>query len=329
MPPQLRQGLVVNHRKQVLPPVKQFCNCYECKTTWSADPKSGNLVRGCYISTPEYKRHRAAENRRVVASARAVEAGVCTAPPSLTFASPPSLSSFQTVLPPINKLPSLNNPNQTSPLDQSNSNSDTQPNESDSSTSHNDVSTPSVASGSKPYRRKPQSRSRSGQTQVDFTFSKLRAIQSTFRINRVSDMVDNQPQTPLVFAIPPVHSSIPLDQLQGRNAEMWCRLDDAALANSNLIGHQEWLLGARGFIDEQVRSDRGQTRALAKVLLRHAVSEQAEARKAIQREWERQRLEAVTAGPNVVNTGVVLSNVQYISTHNFSRPLYVKALCQF
>jgi hypothetical protein len=68
-------------------------------------------------------------------------------------------------------------------------------------------------------------------------------------------MVENLSQKPLVFRIPSVYSSAPLETLPDCNTEMWCRLDDGTPVNSNIIGHQEWLASAHGFIEEHVKSD--------------------------------------------------------------------------
>lgn len=284
MPPQVKNGAVLNVRRQILPPTQLFCDCYECIVTFSIDPRSKNPVRGRYISHPEHKRHRAAENRRGIASARAAEAFVDSTPPILNLPTPPSLFSFQTVLHP-NTQPTSRVPD------------------------HPPTQENAMPAKATPSRRKPQSRTRSGEIQVDFVFSKLKGIQSTFRITRAPDMADNLVQNPLVFLTPPIHSSTPLEHLQIRNREHWCRLDDAASANSVLIGHEEWLLSARRFIEEHIKSDSPKSRVLAKSLLKHTISEQENVKQVIYQEWERQRLEAFTAGPHAVNTGDFVQNV--------------------
>lgn len=283
--PQLRNGVPRDQKKQQLPPKQRPCTCFECANTWTMDRATKALFRGQYIGITEWNQHRRHTLQAGIAEAHLAEAAIGLSLPSMEFPRHPDLFS-----PPFANHLTQNTKSQ---LDRSvggnSSNSSLLAHtRSDGSVSEqseelSDSDTPLVF-GRRLRRMRPREESEDA-----LTMRGLREI----KLSLEKQGTERSMSAPLVFAHPPSEYLV--------TGRISYELDDEASVNTDLIGEEEWLSGAKNEV-EGMKLNTSLARCTAKVLLADIDARLDAIFDLKTKEWHLQHNAAIASGENVYDS---------------------------
>lgn len=292
MPPHIHNGDIRGQHKQAYPVVQRFCACNECSEYWSIDRGSNLPVRGQYLGTEQWKRHRSRALKAGIASERLARTPDTPLIPPPLFTSPAPQPRAPPIPRPAPKVVPQTIPQPTPPTagpKLARATPQPVPATPQSATLKptpapaDPTPTPSSPKTSQPPSdHKIPRKIASGSIKFDFYKTKLKDIQRALKNSQVEDIVKLIKKDQLVFVhVPTQHSSAPPSYA----------LDGNIARNSTTIGHEEWLVQTRKFISTNLQKEHRDThsRLLAKTLITQVEKDLAYLRKEIVKEWERQR----------------------------------------
>lgn len=278
MPPSVHNGAARGQHKQAYTSVQRFCACYECSGFWSIDRGSNLPIRGQYLGTEEWKRHRSRALKAGIASERLARTpDTLLIPPPLFMPptpqprAPPIPRPAPRAVPQAVLQPMLHATPQPGPKP---TRATPQPAPA--------TPQPAPATPQPPSDHKIPKKTASGSIKFDFYKTKLKDIQRALKNSQVEDVVKLIKKDQLVFVHMPIqHLAAPPSYA----------LDGNIAKNSTVIGHEEWLVLTRKFISVNLQKEHRDThsRLLAKTLISLVEKDLTYLRKEIVEEWERQR----------------------------------------
>jgi hypothetical protein len=263
MPPRLKAGgTPIGQRIPATPPVLELCQCWDCHDNPGTDPHTQLPIPGRFLAPAELKAHRRRQKHGLFASTAL--AGASAAAPTFTM---PSSAA--------NPFP-IQTSSPTPPVS--------------SSTCHQSrpvVDSTSDASQPAKY------------ADGDTTIETLRAIHASVERLKATNWLS---YGPLIFTSPPLKSPASRSRIRPFQSTDPCTLDPTAPANSLMIGGEKTLFNYLQVVRNNSQAKDVNTRLLCNVIIPQLENAIVSLQHSQRAEWERQRMVAVKAGLNAVDT---------------------------